>query len=293
MQYRGRRAAEVDVGRHARVVGSTDSGAGGGVLEVETCTESAPGAGEDDHADGAVAVCFDQVGGELVEHHPGDGVQALGPIQRHGCDMARSVDQDFTQDGSSSQRGSNGGHPRRASATRAPPAWGRLGKRPFSRLQRAWRLGTLLEELGSVLDEEQFEKSARGRLPRRRVDAPLERVWENVHDWEHLPWVHASSFQAIECIDSGAWGWRARLALAPGGREILTELVRDTKGDRYVTRTLAGPGVGTEIWTSLARSGAHRTDVEVEFHLPGVDRERRDAIGQVLFHPVPSAVGRG
>ena len=25
---------------------------------------------------------------------------------------------------------------------------------------------------------------------RRRIGASLERVWENVHDWEHLPWLH-------------------------------------------------------------------------------------------------------
>ena len=29
---------------------------------------------------------------------------------------------------------------------------------------------------------------------RRRIGASLERVWENVRDWEHLPWLHRQSF---------------------------------------------------------------------------------------------------
>ena len=50
---------------------------------------------------------------------------------------------------------------------------------------------------------------------RRAVHASLERVWENVFDWEHLPHLHHQSFSAIECVDSGDWGWRARIALQP------------------------------------------------------------------------------
>ena len=37
---------------------------------------------------------------------------------------------------------------------------------------------------------------------RRTIAASLERVRENVHDWEHLPWLHRESFSSI---DSGAW----------------------------------------------------------------------------------------
>ena len=42
----------------------------------------------------------------------------------------------------------------------------------------------------------------------RTIYAPLERVWENVLDWEHLPHLHASSFNYIELDDGGEWGWR-------------------------------------------------------------------------------------
>ena len=52
---------------------------------------------------------------------------------------------------------------------------------------------------------------------RRRVGASLERVWENVLDWEHLPWLHAGSFRSIHCRHAGDWGWRAQVWLEPRG----------------------------------------------------------------------------
>jgi nitrite reductase/ring-hydroxylating ferredoxin subunit len=114
---------------------------------------------------------------------------------------------------------------------------------------------------------------------RREVAAAIERVWENVHDWEHLPWLHAASFSRIELLDSGPWGWRATLDLAPAtGREFSIELVRDADGGGYVTRTLDGPGAGTEIRTRLSPRG-DSTGVEVEFHVPGVEPSSAAAVG--------------
>ena len=45
----------------------------------------------------------------------------------------------------------------------------------------------------------------------REVAASLERIWENVLDWEHLPWLHRTSFQAIHEVEAGPSGWRARV----------------------------------------------------------------------------------
>jgi nitrite reductase/ring-hydroxylating ferredoxin subunit len=116
----------------------------------------------------------------------------------------------------------------------------------------------------------------------RRVGAPLERVFENVLDWEHLPHLHRESFCAISLDEAGAWGWRARVALPP--RERPSELVIEVRIDRaaqsYVTRTLAGAGAGTEIVTRLASPDAAHTDVAVAFHVPGVPAAARDAIGR-------------
>jgi len=115
---------------------------------------------------------------------------------------------------------------------------------------------------------------------RRTVGAGIDRVWENVLDWEHLPWLHAGSFRHIELQESGPWGWRARIGLEPeSAGEILLELVREESEPRYVSRTLEGPGAGTEIWTRLAADGPERTRVEVEFHVPGTPADRADAVG--------------
>jgi nitrite reductase/ring-hydroxylating ferredoxin subunit len=116
---------------------------------------------------------------------------------------------------------------------------------------------------------------------RRSVAASLERVWENVLDWEHLPWLHRSTFSAIEAVDAGAWGWRARVALQPREprREILLELRIEPGAERYVARTLEGTGRGSEVWTRLRGAGPERTDVEVEFHAPGVEPGSAAALG--------------
>ncbi|MDJ0849123.1 MAG: Rieske (2Fe-2S) protein [Myxococcota bacterium] len=112
----------------------------------------------------------------------------------------------------------------------------------------------------------------------RTVRASLERVWENVLDWEHLPWLHAGSFRAIDCEDAGDWGWRAWIGLASGAR-IRLELVIEHESLRYVSRTLEGSGAGTEIWTQLRAEGSGSTAIEVSFHLPDVKPGRQEALG--------------
>jgi nitrite reductase/ring-hydroxylating ferredoxin subunit len=114
---------------------------------------------------------------------------------------------------------------------------------------------------------------------RRRIGASLERVWENVRDWEHLPWLHRESFASIALEQEDDRGWRAQVGLrAPAEAVIRLELVA-TDERRYVARTLAGPGAATEIWTRLDPVDARRTDIEVEFLVPDVAADRRDAVG--------------
>jgi nitrite reductase/ring-hydroxylating ferredoxin subunit len=110
----------------------------------------------------------------------------------------------------------------------------------------------------------------------RRVLASEERVWENVRDWEHLPWLHRESFAAIALEERGDWGWRARIGLH-GGREIRLELVID--GPRYVSRTIDGEGAGSEIWTTVKPAAADATDVEIEFRVPGVSATYAPKLG--------------
>jgi len=116
----------------------------------------------------------------------------------------------------------------------------------------------------------------------RTIAASLERIWENVLDWEHLPGLHRGSFDAIRCLASSENGWRARLrgrgAAAAG--EIEVEVWLDRPRLRYVTATTAGVGAGSEIWTTLAPKQPHATDIRVEFLLPGVPHAHVDALGR-------------
>ena len=98
----------------------------------------------------------------------------------------------------------------------------------------------------------------------REIGASLERVWENVYDWEHLPWLHSEAFSAIERSEEGEWGWRARVEMG-GDASAEIELVTDRPARRYVARTLRGSGAPSEIWTSLDPVATHRTAIRVEF----------------------------
>ncbi len=116
---------------------------------------------------------------------------------------------------------------------------------------------------------------------RRRIRASLERVWENVRDWEHLPWLHREAFARIELLEAGSWGWRARIGLhGDPSPEIEVALRIESDAQRYVARTESGPGIGTEIWTQLQAAGADATDIEVNFCIPGVAPAERDAVGR-------------
>lgn len=112
----------------------------------------------------------------------------------------------------------------------------------------------------------------------RRVRASAERVWENVHDWEHLPYLHSGSFRGIRCARADAAGWRAQIAL-PGGAEIDLELGLEPDRRSYHSRTLGGPGAGTDIWTRVSEAGPHATDIVVRFLAPGVQPEAAGKLG--------------
>jgi len=118
----------------------------------------------------------------------------------------------------------------------------------------------------------------------RSVPVSIERVWENVHDWEHLPWLHSSAFSAIELEESGAWGWRARIA-TPGSApkdSMLIELRLEDDAPRYHTRTLEGTGAGGDIVTTLEARGDSETGIRVEFWIPEADPERARAVGKLM-----------
>ena len=97
-------------------------------------------------------------------------------------------------------------------------------------------------------------------------------------DWEHLPWLHRSSFSDIKLLESGSWGWRVRVGLQPAGEVVDSELRIERDQGRYSTRTTAGVGEGSEIWTRLEPLSAQRTGIEVEFLLPNLIREQAEGL---------------
>jgi len=116
---------------------------------------------------------------------------------------------------------------------------------------------------------------------RRHVGASMVRIWENVFDWEHLPWLHGSSFQSVDLEESGPWGWRIRLVNQPGdpAKPQILELRVDREAHRYTVTTLQGQGQGSEIRVQLSPRGAHDTDIEVSFFVPEARPERLAVIG--------------
>jgi nitrite reductase/ring-hydroxylating ferredoxin subunit len=113
----------------------------------------------------------------------------------------------------------------------------------------------------------------------RVVEASLERVWENVYDWEHLPWIHSEAFNSIERIASGDWGWRARVELANKAKAEI-ELITNRDAHHYVARTFAGAGTPSEIWTSLDPIAEDRTAIAVEFCVQPMPEEALENLGK-------------
>jgi len=95
-------------------------------------------------------------------------------------------------------------------------------------------------------------------------------MYENAIDWEHLPFLHSSTFSEIEVIESGDWGWKANVYLTPKSRfnRMTLELRLDRSKNRWITKTLSGFGKGTEIWTHAIPIGDDKIKVIVDFFVP-------------------------
>jgi nitrite reductase/ring-hydroxylating ferredoxin subunit len=116
----------------------------------------------------------------------------------------------------------------------------------------------------------------------RRVRASVERIWEALLDWESLPTLHREDYASARRIESGDWGWTARVRGpgAPDAREMTLQLVIDRQELRAVLATIDGPGKGSEIRTGLEPDGPHETRLRVEFLVPDVSPERAAALAQ-------------
>lgn len=114
----------------------------------------------------------------------------------------------------------------------------------------------------------------------RVLPVSVERIFENVLDWEHLPGLHRDSFASIRRVDAGDWGWTAHVrGRGSDAREMTIQVLLERESSRYVTATIDGPGKGTEIWTTLEPKGERETRIRVEFLVPNVSPERVTTLG--------------
>ena len=115
----------------------------------------------------------------------------------------------------------------------------------------------------------------------RRLPVSLDRVYENTLDWQHLAYLHRSSFRSIELEAAGAWGWRASVASGDGqvAANSLIELQLDRYARRWITRNLDGPHVGAEIWTHVFVVSERVLDIVVDFFVPDVPPVAKDKVG--------------
>lgn len=93
------------------------------------------------------------------------------------------------------------------------------------------------------------------------------RMMENALDWEHLPFVHSSSFGDIRCIAEGKWGWRAKVSqTALGEEDQIIELLLDSDQNYWATSVVSGPGQGIEIHTQASSLSDFDIAIDVRFY---------------------------
>lgn len=115
----------------------------------------------------------------------------------------------------------------------------------------------------------------------RTLPVATARVWENVLDWEHLPWLHRTTFGHVRLLARHATGWRAETSLR-GVRTpapFVVEVAIDRDAGIYHSRTVAGPGTGTDVVTQVTVLGPRTTRVDVALLAPDVSAARREVAG--------------
>ncbi|MBX7533578.1 Rieske (2Fe-2S) protein [Qipengyuania sp. 1XM1-15A] len=116
---------------------------------------------------------------------------------------------------------------------------------------------------------------------RRKLPNSLTRMMENAYDWEHLPFVHPTSFADIELVEQGSWGWRCKAALPNNAGTQAVELLVDKPRHYWATTVVEGFGQGVEIHTQASENGDEGIVVSVNFYLP--QPPESEAQGQMLL----------
>ena len=113
----------------------------------------------------------------------------------------------------------------------------------------------------------------------RIINANTERVWENVLDWEHLAWLHDTSFDYNELDAAGDWGWRV---WSDAAHKNHIELCVNRDQSTYVARSyLAGEQI-SEIWTTIAASNGD-TSINVSINAPNIDIKKLPKLSAIYL----------
>ena len=109
----------------------------------------------------------------------------------------------------------------------------------------------------------------------REVRVGIDRIWENVLDWEHLPALHEVYFDHVRIVETGNLGWRVELTKTPGSasRWMLLELRIDRANARYCARTLEGDGAEQKFGLCWRRSDRSGRQSRCAFICPSVGRK--------------------
>ena len=113
----------------------------------------------------------------------------------------------------------------------------------------------------------------------RDLGASVARLIENALDWEHLPHLHASSFDSIRLIDEDATGWRADATLPGDDRPLTLDLRLDADRAGWVTRSTRDGRLLSEIRSRTEALDARSCRVTVAFHVADVSADKRAAVG--------------
>ena len=114
---------------------------------------------------------------------------------------------------------------------------------------------------------------------KRCIHANLDRVWENILDWEHLPWLHRSSFDYISLIDAGDWGWRT---WSNTDNTAYIELCVDKDNLQYVARSYQHGNQLSEIWTRLLPVDAN-TNIDVSFQVVDLAESGKNRLANIYL----------
>jgi hypothetical protein len=90
-------------------------------------------------------------------------------------------------------------------------------------------------------------------------------VWENVLDWEHLPWLHRTTFGHIRLLASSREGWRAEASLRRGGAAFVLDVdpTRSSYGAWFREWLPSYDAVAVQrFWTM---QGWSRTELDLEW----------------------------